>query len=129
MMRRYDVLRAAAALHVMQPGVACASCFRFRGVRPEFEFCALEWQCVLLRQSGDGLSDGRTVGLNTMIDVGDYEGQSELARRVAQQIEQGYGIHSSRNRDERLPRLAEEAILADVRQHARRQRGTSRHVS
>jgi len=128
-MRGDEVLRAAATLHVAQPGIARPTRFRFRGARPESEFCALERQCVLLRQRGDGLSDGRTVGLNTMIDVGDHEGQSELARRVAQQIEQGNGINATRDRDKRFPGIPEEPMFANVRQHARRERVSSAHVS
>ena len=79
--------------------------------------------------SASVLTDRPTVRLNTVIDVGDHEGQSELARRVAQQIEQGNGIYATRDRDQRLPGIPEEPIFANVRQHARRQRGTSGHVS
>ena len=70
-MRGHDVLRAAAALHVAQPGVARAARCCFGRVRTQSQLGRFERKSVLLGKCTNGQSDGPTVGLDSVIDVCD----------------------------------------------------------
>ena len=125
----HDVLGASPTLQISQPLIARSTSFGLRGMRSELERGGLEWQLVLLRENSDGPSDGRTVGLNAVIDVRDDENQLELRRETAQQIEQRDRIGATRHGNDRLSRLREETLPCNVREQARGQRLDSGHVS
>src|SRR6266436_6044422 len=61
-MRRNEIPRPAATLHVSQPSVAGAARGGLGRVRSEMQFAQLKRQAVLFRELRDGLSDGLTVG-------------------------------------------------------------------
>src|SRR6185312_14666249 len=125
----HDVLGASPTLQISQPLIARSTSFRLRGMRSELELGGLEWQLVLLRENSDGLSDGRTVGLNAVIDVRDDENQLELRRETAQQIEQRDRIGATRHGNDRFSGLGEESMAFDMRTDACGQRLDSGHVS
>jgi hypothetical protein len=79
-----EVLRATALLRLAQPRVSRAPRFRLRCLRAKVELGGLEWQTVLLCESGDGLSNGRTVGLNAVIYMRDDNREAELLRHTVQ---------------------------------------------
>lgn len=128
-MRSDEVLRATTFLEIAEPRVACATCFGFRCLRAEMQLDALEWQAVVLRERSNCLADRPSGRRDSVIHVRNRKIQPELTGDTVHQVEQRDRVGATRDGEQRLSRLREEAMASNVREHARGQRLSSGHVS
>ena len=94
-MRRDDVLRPAAPLHLAQPAVARTPGSRLAGIRAELEFGELEGQPVFFGERSDRPSNHPTVRRDSVIDMSNHKRQAQLGDDAVQQIEQRHRIRTT----------------------------------
>ena len=70
--------KADCGLHLTEPGVARAACYRLRGIRAETQLPHLARHLVALGHLRDDPGDHPAIRSNAVIDVGDDELQAEL---------------------------------------------------